>query len=185
MKKIALILLLPCLVVAGCNRKKLDQKIVVEILKKELGYPRLLDYDIYCSDPKHARKLLDAGLEKDGFVVIQEKQKLMDVGKPLIRFTEKAKPFLLPTSEKDKSVEIQKVKLADADVADIINIEESKDGKAAIVEFTTAYKNVSPFATLVNMNFKIPKKHVIHLSLHDNQWFIEKNADENFINKKH
>lgn len=90
MKKVVSIVLLPCLLIAGCSPKKLDKKTVTEIIKKELGYPRLLDYDIYCSDPKYARKLLDAALEKDGFVLVQQKQKLIDVGKPLISFTEKA-----------------------------------------------------------------------------------------------
>lgn len=177
MKKVASILLLPCLLIVGCSSKKLDQKTVAEIIKKELGYPKILDYDIYCSDPKHADKLLDAGLEKDGFVTIQQKQKLIDVGKPLISFTEKAKPYLLPTSEKDKAIEIQKVKLADADVAEIITIKESEEGKTALVEFTIIYKNISPFATLVNMDFKVSKKHTIYLSSHDNLWHIEKKAD--------
>ncbi len=177
MKKVASILLLPCLLIVGCSSKKLDQKTVAEIIKKELGYPKILDYDIYCSDPKHAYKMLDAGLEKDGFVTIQQKQKLVEVGKPLISFTEKAKPYLLATSEKDKAIEIQKVKLADVDIAEIITTKEGEDGKTALVEYTTVYKKVSPFATLVNIDFNIPKKHTIYLSLYDNQWHIEKKTD--------
>ena len=142
-----------------------------------------MDYDIYCSDPNHARKLLIAGLEKDGLVKIQQKQKLIDIGKPLIFFTEKAKLYLLPTPEKDKAIQIQKVKLADADVAEIINIADAEDRKTAVVEYTTVYTNISPFTALVNLDFKVPKKSIIYLSLRDNQWKIEKKAAENFSNK--
>lgn len=69
------------------------------------------------------------------------------------------------------------MKLADVDFTDIISIKESEDGKTAIVEFTTTYKNISLFITLVNMDFKVPKKHAVYLSSNDKLWYIEKRAD--------
>lgn len=46
----------------------------------------MVDYDIYCGDPEFARKVLDAGLEAQGLVTVQQTQKLSEVGNPLIRF---------------------------------------------------------------------------------------------------
>ena len=174
MKKALMILLLPCLLMAGCGSKKLDKKIVFGLLQKQIPFPRTLDYDIYCSDPEYAHRLLNAGLEKDGLVNVQQKQKLIDVGNPLISFTEKAQPYLLPTPEKDRASEVQKVKLADEELTEILSIQENEANKTAVVEYTTAYKNISPFSTLVNIDFKVPKKHTIYLSLHDDQWHIQK-----------
>ena len=62
------------------------------------------------------KSLLDAGLESSGMVTIQKTQKLKDVGKPLVQLTEKASPYLLPTADKDKVLDVQKVKIADEEV---------------------------------------------------------------------
>lgn len=167
-----MILLLPCFLMAGCSSKKLDKKIAFELLQKQIPYPRIMDHDIYCSDPEHARRLLNAGLETLGLVNIQRKQKLMDVGKPLISFTEKAHPYLLPTPEKDKVSYVQKVKLADEELIEVLYIEEEAISKRMMVEYTIAYKNVTPFATLVNVDFKVPQNRTAYLTLLDNQWQI-------------
>lgn len=87
----------------------------------------------------------------------------------------------MPTPEKDKATEIQKVKLADEDVAGIISIIETEDGKTAIGEYTTTYKDASPFARLVNVDFKASKKHTAYLSLYNGLWHIEKRPDRNYI----
>ncbi len=169
-----MIFLLPCFLMAGCGSKKLSKKIAFELLQKQIPYPRVFEYDIYCSDPEHARRLLNAGLETQGLVNIQRKQKLMDVGKPLISFTEKAQPYLLPTLEKDKASYVQKVKLADEELVEVLYLEEEPISKRMMVEYTIAYKNVTPFATLVNVDFKAAQKRTAYLTLWDNQWQIAK-----------
>ena len=92
-------------------------------------------------------------MEKEGLVTGQHTQKLADVGKPLIGFTENAQPFLLATPTKDKATDVQKVKVADADLVEVTGIQTENDGKKAIVEFTTAYENVTPFSVLTTIDF--------------------------------
>ena len=105
MKKLAIVFSIIGLVLQGCDTKKVlsrDEALIQ--IKKERNYPGVLDYDIFCGDPKYARKALDAGLESEGLVTVQRTQKLADVGKPFISFTAKAQASLLPTPEKDKAV---------------------------------------------------------------------------------
>lgn len=173
MKTPLIILFTVSIVLTGCSSKQLDKKTAIEIIKKTAGYPLSLDRDIYCSDPEHARKLQAAGLDKNGLVTVLQMQKLTDAGKPLIQFTEKAQPYLLATPSKEKTLGIQKVKLADEDIAEIISIQDDESTKTKLVEYTTTYKNVSPFAALVNRDFATIKKHKVYLSLHDGSWQIE------------
>jgi hypothetical protein len=65
-------------------------------IKQERQYPGVLDYDLFCRDPKYSKKVLDAGLELEGLVTVQRTQKLIDAGKPLIGFTKKQKAFYFP-----------------------------------------------------------------------------------------
>lgn len=176
MKKLITILFAVNIIMTGCNSKKLDKQTAKDAIKKEQAYPKILDYDIYCNDPEHARKMRDAGLEKEGLVIIQQTQKLSDVGKPIIEFTAKAQPYLLSTSEKDKTLNIQKIKLADEDLAEIISIKEDGSGNSAEVTYTTTYKNITPFSVLVNKDFNTTKEHKVNLALHEDNWQMEKSS---------
>jgi len=102
MKKLLFTLILAGITLSGCNHApKLTQDEALQIINKELNYPRVIDYDIFCSDPAQAKSLLDAGLEADGIVTVQKTQKLKDIGKPLVQLTEKANPYLILTPDKD------------------------------------------------------------------------------------
>ncbi len=107
-------------------------------------------------------------------VTVQRTQKLGDAGKPLIEFTSKAQPYLMPTSEKDKTIHVQKVKLADEDIVEITGIKSTEDGKRVVVEYSTAYKNVSGFSTLTNINFKQSITRKANFALYDDGWKLEK-----------
>ena len=77
MKNLPFTLLLAGITLYGCNQTpKLTQDEALQIINKELKYPRVIDYDIFCSDPAHAKSLLDAGLETSGMVTVQKAQKL-------------------------------------------------------------------------------------------------------------
>ncbi len=173
MKKPLIILFATC-IITGCGSKQLDKQIAFDVIKKEVGYPRVLDYDIYCSDPEYARKIQQTGLDKGGLVTISQTQKLSEVGKPLIQFSPKAQTYLLPTPEKDKALGIQKVKLADEDIVEIISIGDDKSSNTKLVEYTTGNKSITPFAALVNKDFTATKNHKAYLSIHDGTWQIEK-----------
>ncbi len=174
MIKLSTILFAAAIILTSCSSRKLDKQTAMNVIEKERSFPEVLDYDIYCSDPEHARKIQEAGLEKEGLIIIQQTQKLVDAGKPLILFTEKAQPYLMPTSEKEKALNIQKVKLAEEDLAEIISINENSDTKTTIVAYTTTYKNVTPFAVLFNKDFKGPKEHTANLLMHNGRWQIQK-----------
>ena len=173
MKKVIIIFLIASLI-GGCNSKKeLSKEEASKIIKQENKYPRVIDYEIYCSDPVYVKKVIDAGLEQQGLVTVQRNQQLKDVGKPLIEFTDKAKPYLLPTSDEDKKTDIQKVKIADEELVDVTNIQTMEDGKKAIAEYTTAYKNISGFSALTKINNQ-SATHKAYFSLFDDGWKLEK-----------
>lgn len=178
MKTSLIILFVLGIVLVGCNSKHLDKQTSLAVIKKSTAYPLVLDKDIYCSDPEYTRKLLAAGLERDGWITVLKTQKLGDAGKPMIQFTEKAQPYLLVTSAKDKVLGIQKVKLAEEDITEIISIQDDESTKTKLVEYTTAYKNISPFAALINRDFNKLKTHKVHLALHDGNWQIEGRMDD-------
>jgi len=72
MKKLLFTLIFVGVIFSGCNHApKLTQDEALQIISKELNYPKVVDFDIYCSDPAFAKKLLDAGLETNGLVTIQ------------------------------------------------------------------------------------------------------------------
>jgi len=94
------------------------------------------------------------------------------LGEPLIYFTSKAEPYLLPTSLNDKELEVQKVKLAEEDLVEVTNITTEKDGQSAVVEYRTAYKNVNPFAALHKTNFQNPITRKAHFTKQKDEWQI-------------
>ncbi len=173
MKKLTLIILIAGLL-ASCSSKELSREDASRIIKQEMQYPKVVDYDIYCSDPAMLRKVIDAGLEEKGLVTVQLTQKLKDIGKPLIEFTDKAKSNFLPTPEEDKKINIQKVKIADEEFVDVTGIQMSDGGKNAVAEYTTAYKNVSDFSGLINRNYNQPDTSKAYFTLYDDGWRLEK-----------
>jgi len=182
MKKLAIFLSVGCLLLQGCNSKKeLTREEALKQIKQERNYPGVLDYDLFCGDPKYGRKVLDAGLESEGLVTVQRTQKLADVGKPFIGFTPKAQAFLLPTPEKDKASLIQKVKLADEDVVEVTNIRTNGSGNKAVVDYSTAFKNVTPFAKLTTVDFNKIKANKAYFALGDEGWKLEKKPDIDFM----
>lgn len=167
MKKLTIILFSIPLLLAGCSKKELSREEALSLIKQDKQYPKVVDYEIYCADPKFAKKVLDAGLEENGLLTVQRTQKLSDVGKPIIHFSEKAAPYLLTTSEKEQSINVQKVKLADEELAEVTGVKTSNDGKSAVVEYTTAYKNITPFADLVKRDLTKQETYKAYFSLYD------------------
>jgi hypothetical protein len=175
MKKLLFILLSAGVNLSACSpAQEPTKEEVLQVLNKELGYPRVVDYEIFCSDPEHARKLVDAGLETNGLVLIQKTQKLKDAGTALVQFTEKANPYLLPTPEKDKTLDIQKVKIADEEVSEISISRDGENSNVIWVEYSTVYKNITPFSVLLKKNLEEPVKRKVKLSLSENGWVLQK-----------
>lgn len=175
MKKLLLILMLAGVALSGCNYAQTPTKEeVLQILNKELGYPKVVDYEIFCSDPEHARKLVEAGLETNGLIVVQKTQKLKDAGNALVQFTEKANPYLLPTPEKDKALDIQKVKIADEEISEISISADGENSNTIWVEYSTVYKNITPFSVLMKKDMKEPVKRKVKLALSEDGWVLQR-----------
>ena len=175
MKNVLLALLGVWMLISGCSEKKdLSREEAMNILKQETAYPKVVDYDIFCGDPEFARKVLDAGLESKGLLTVQRTQKLSEVGKPIIQLSDKAEPYLLPTPEKDKSINVQKVKLAEEELKEVTGIKMMDDNKSAVAEYTTTYKNVTPFSSLVNTDFTKEDTHQAYFALYDDGWRLQK-----------
>lgn len=175
MKKLLFILISTGLAIFGCNpAQDLKKDEALQIISKELNYPRVIDYDVFCSDPEYAKKMLDAGLETEGLITVQKTQKLKDIGNPLIQFTDKAKPYFLPTPDKDKENDVQKVKIADEEVEDVNISQDSENKNIVWVEYTAVYKNITPFSVLMKRNLNEQVRHKVQFSLTDNRWVVQK-----------
>lgn len=177
MKNLPFIFLAIWMLSSSCstdNNQELSREEAMLLIKQEAEYPKVVDYDIYCGDPEFARKVLDAGLEAQGLVTVQQTQKLSEVGNPLIRFSETAQPYLMSTPEEDKAINVQKVKLAEEELQEVTGIKMTDDNKSAVAEYTTSYTNVTPFSALVSTDFKEKGNHTAHFSLYDDGWRLEK-----------
>jgi hypothetical protein len=175
MKKLVIILLSAGITLVGCTSSgNLNKEEALQILKKELNYPKVVDFDIYCSDPAFAKKLLDAGLETNGIVTIQKTQKLKDAGSPLVLFPETAHSYLLPTPEKDKALDIQKVKIADEEINNVQINSDPENKNTVWVEYTTIYKNITPFSVLLKKNLNEPIPHKVQFLRTKDGWMVQK-----------
>lgn len=174
MKRLAVYLFLIYLN-AGCSQvSDLTQKEARKILVNELNYPRIVDYEIYCSDPEHAKKILNTTLEDEGFVEIIRMQKIGDIGKPLVRFTTKAKPYLLYVDEKQKSLDIQRVKIAEENITHITILKGGTDANTITVEYTTSYAEITPFAVLLMNNKNESRKRKALFTWRNEKWLLIK-----------
>jgi hypothetical protein len=174
MKKPALILALISLLITGCTSGELTREEAFRLIQQSKLYPQVTSYDIYTGDPQQAKKLIDAGLERAGLITVQRTQKLSKGGNPFIRFTDKAQSYFLPTPESDRSSNIQKVKLADEELVEVTGIKTGQSEERVVVEYTTAYKNLTPFAVLVTPDFKKHSTRRANFSLYDDGWRMEK-----------
>lgn len=170
MKKVFAILISSILILASCSSKeKLDPETALLVLMEQNIYPKSLNEDIYIADPADARRLLDAGLEDAGLITVQRTQKLMEVGEPLISFTEKAEPYLLP----GKDDRIQQIKIADEEIDQVTRVQMVEGEGRAVVEYTTTFKNISPFSKLSKLELNEGSVHKVNFLLNDTGWKID------------
>jgi hypothetical protein len=156
----------------SCDQPKLEKQEAASAIRTEKNYPKVYEYEINMTDPASAKKLLDAGLENEGLITVDKSQKLKDAGQPIVHFTEKAQPYLIRIDKKYDNVQV--VKVADMDVGEITGIQMQDDGKSATVEYTVMYKNLTPFADLIQRDLSKPETKRASLSLFDSGWKLDK-----------
>jgi hypothetical protein len=171
MKKIDL-LGIAILLVTACNQPSLQKEEAATVIRAAKSYPKVYEYDVNMADPASAKKILDAGLENDGLVTVDKTQKLKDAGQPIVHFTDKAKPYLIRIDEKYNNVQV--VKVADMDLGEITGIQMNDDKKGATVEYTVVYKNITPFAKLMQRDISKTETQRASLSLFDTGWKVDK-----------
>ncbi len=172
--KILISMVLACLLITGCSKNELDREKAMAILQ-DGHYPQVIDYNIFCNDPEYGSRAIDAGLEDAELVTVKRKVKLIDFGKePIISFTEKARPYLLKTSAEDRKSWVQKVKLADEELVEVTGILLDASGKTATIEYTTSFKNVTPFAKLDKGDYTKIATHQATFAKYDDGWRWER-----------
>jgi len=164
MKKIVYLLVV---VLCSCSAKELTKEQAADLIREANGYPKDLSDDIYRATLLVARKMLDSGFEKEGWVSIVKFQSVKDLGKPLIYFESKAKPFLLPTPARDSGY-LQIVRVAVIDLDRITGIKV--DGNTAKVEYTLTFENRTPFYKMLEHKPDPTKKHYACFELYDIGW---------------
>jgi hypothetical protein len=173
MKANTLILLI-CIIVTACSKKELTKDEAMVLLTKEKGYPRTMDFEVFTADPVHAKRLLDANLENEGYVTIKKTQKLGEIGNPLISFTEKAKSFLLPVTAEDEKISVQKVRIADENVVEVKSIVKDNHTGAVEVRYVTNLTNATPFSVLIK-NIDKPKELLATFKNDGEKWILVRN----------
>ena len=162
------------LLLTGCSPNSLDSEKVEHLLQEAKAYPKIVDYNVFCGDDITVQKVLANGLGKDGYVTAQLAHTSADIGQPLVRFTEKSKPYFLPTSDTAKSINVQKVKLADEQLFEINKITINAEGNRALVEYTTAMENLTPFVVMLDQEMKTKQTRETYFTKADAGWEWEK-----------
>ncbi|PSK90796.1 hypothetical protein [Taibaiella chishuiensis] len=165
------------LLLSSCGNKSIDKATAEKLIVEQNSYPKPYDWEIFCGDVQEAKRLLDLGLEQDGLVIILKSKSLVD-STPWVSFTDKGKAYLLPTKEEDRKYNRQNIKLADQEFGEITGIVEGgKDNKAAMVEYTLVYKNITPFSKVIKRDLSKPEKHKAYFVRYDTGWKLDKSGE--------
>lgn len=148
----------------------LDNSRVEELLRTESAYPRVVDIRVYCNDQSTAREVVDKNLARHGYVKARLVHTPDDIGKPLITFTEQAAPYLVETNDTLRSIDIQRVKVADEVFRHVRNIEISPKGDRAVVDFSTELVNRTPFIVLFQQNIAGEQLRRTFFTKKDDRW---------------
>jgi hypothetical protein len=167
--------LISCGLLIGCSNQKLSKEEAANEIKKE--YPRVIDMYIYTGDPEEAKRLRDAGLETEGFVIIKKK-KAFDDNSPWIGFTENAKPYLLETDPKDKENLTQKAKTATEEFIEVSHIEQDDENKTAEATYQTKITAITPFGKLVKLKENEVKKRKAKFAKDNNGWHLKEQQEK-------
>lgn len=164
-------LFISVLILSSCgSQEKLNRETALKILKENQGNSKVSTYSIFITDPTYAKRMIDAGLEDDGLLKVKRTQKLIEVGEPLIIFTEKSLPYLINQTEEDKADRIQRVKIADEVIDQVTGIQMLEGGNRAVVEYNVSFKNISPFSKLYKENLNNNEARKVDFILYDDGW---------------
>lgn len=136
-------------IVISCGSGKLEESQVKQLLEQAKAYPLVVEHRLFCNDTETAKRVHTKGLAELGLVTANLTHTLADIGKPLISFTEKAKPYLLTTSDTLRSIDVQKVKIGEEQFHGVVRIQYTSSGDRALVTYTITVEQVTPFAVML------------------------------------
>ena len=181
MRTLSTILLAATFGLLGCGPSEFSKEEAFTILKKKGGYPHACEYTIHCGSPHQAKIITELGMVKSGLVTIKEGSSgALGMGEPLIRFQDKANPYLINGSPdqfaEDFTYNFQRVKIADEDITEITSVVTDKRNKTASVQYTIVYSNLTPFSALLKRNLKKPQTGNIATFLYSDEygWLLKK-----------
>lgn len=172
-QSIVLFVIVGCVTFTSCGTKQLSKNEVATILRDEKVYPKIVQYRVFTRNTETASELHEAGLDQQGYVMVKKQHTEDNTGTPLISFTDKAQPYLLETSEMQQSIDAQNVKLADEYFLSVTDITTNAKGDRAEVEFTTAYRNTTPFIVLSQENKESIQNRMTYFKLNGDRWMWE------------
>lgn len=88
------------------------------------------------------------------------------MGKTLITFTKNAKPFLIPQTDKDIKNNIQRVRVAEEFIEEIVNVKMEDNSQSALVEYKSLLKGKTPFFVFSGLIENSSKKSNLKLDHH-------------------
>lgn len=152
--------------VAGCGGNALSKKEAQRLLGQK--YPRPIDVFIYAGDPKYAKQLQDAGLDREGYVTIKKTKQFGDTT-GWLSFTGKATPYFLATPESDQKDLVQKIKAGEEQLAEIIAVQEDEQASTAEISYTTKI-STTPFGKLIKLKDGDIKQRKTYLIRYNEEW---------------
>jgi len=162
------ILSLLIIALTGCTG--IDNNDVEKILKEAKVYPMDVERKLFCNSENDVREVAATNLVREGFITTQLKHTREDIGKPLIHFTPKADPYLLHTNDTLKSLDVQRIKVAEEVFLYVIKIEINPAGDKAVVDYVTEIINSSPFIVLYRQSIIGQQKRRTFLTRKENRW---------------
>ncbi|WP_018613157.1 hypothetical protein [Segetibacter koreensis] len=64
MKRSTIFLIVISLLIVSCGSKKLSREDALRLVREGKQYPKIIDFDIFCSDPLDAKKVCMQGLKQ-------------------------------------------------------------------------------------------------------------------------
>lgn len=159
------------IVLCGCAGRDLSKEEAANLIRQQYGYPKQLTKPVSRVESDDAVKLLNNNFEKDGWVSVVKRQRLIDMGKPIVFFQDKARPYLVDMAAKDTNY-LRIVKMAVVDLDKVTGIKI--DGKIAKVEYTFTFREQTPFIKLLDDSLDSNKKHYACFELYDTGWKLVK-----------
>lgn len=164
MRNNSIALLIILAILSACGHPDLTKEKAEQLIRSKnfKDGPKTKSAIIFCADESFAVKALNLGLEADSMVRIKKTYKGSEIGDPLITFTEKAKPYLLPTPTDQLKRNLQLVKTADVDFGGVTDIRPNDKDQLVEVAYYEIYKNITPFSKLEPMDYTKKKLKVAH-----------------------